>query len=105
MFQFSNQLHGLVISCGFQFDPLVANTLMAMYSKFRKLSDAVKLFSAMADTTVVTWNGIIVGYIQNRFMDEASLLFFEMISTRVKPNSITFTSFLPSVTDIYWCWC
>ena len=75
-----------------------------MYSKIRKLFDAVKLFSAMADTTVITWNGMIVGYVQNGFMDGASLLFSEMISARVKPNSITFTSFLPSVTNIYWCW-
>ena len=101
MFQFGNQLHGLVISCGFQFDPLVVNTLVAMYSKFRKLSDAIKVFSAMADTIMVTWNGMIIGYVQNGFMDEASLLFSEIISARVKPNFITFASFLPSVTDIY----
>ena len=97
--------YGLVISCGFQFDPLVANTLMVMYFKFGKLSDVVKLFSAMPNTTVVTWIGMIVGYVQNGFMDEASLLFFEMISAGVKPNFITFASFLPSITDIYWCWC
>eukprot|EP00257_Ricinus_communis_P028232 XP_025015646.1 pentatricopeptide repeat-containing protein At4g21300 [Ricinus communis] len=97
--EFGNQLHGLVISCGFHFDPLVANALVAMYSKFGQLSDALKLFNTMPDTNVVTWNGMIAGFVQNGFMDEASLLFSEMISAGVSPDSITFASFLPSVTE------
>ncbi|WCJ42291.1 Pentatricopeptide repeat (PPR) superfamily protein [Euphorbia peplus] len=93
-----NQLHGLVISCGFQLNPLVPDTLVAMYSRFGQRSDACKLFSTMPETSVVTWNGMIAGYVQNGFMDEARHLFSMMISSGVRPNSITFVSLLPSVS-------
>ncbi|WCJ43172.1 Tetratricopeptide repeat (TPR)-like superfamily protein [Euphorbia peplus] len=94
-----NQLHGLVISCGFQLNPLVPNTLVAMYSKFGQLSDACKLCSTMPETSVVTWNGMIAGYVHKGFMDEARHLFSKMISSGVRPNSITFVSLLPSVSE------
>ncbi|KAG8652102.1 hypothetical protein MANES_06G051200v8 [Manihot esculenta] len=99
MLQFGTELHGLVVICGFQFDPLVANTLVAMYSKCGQLFDARKLFKIMPETSVVTWNGMIAGHVQNGFMNEASHLFSEMIAAGVKPDSITLASFLPSVVE------
>ncbi|KDP34853.1 hypothetical protein JCGZ_09141 [Jatropha curcas] len=99
MLEFGTQLHGLVVSCGFQFDPMVANTLVAMYSKCGQFPDACKLFKTMPETSVVTWNGMIAGYVQNGFMKEASSLFSEMICAGVQPDSITFASFLPSIIE------
>ncbi|KAM4101487.1 hypothetical protein ACB094_05G147500 [Castanea mollissima] len=93
------QLHGLVIRCGLELDSPVANTLLAMYSKCQKLFDACELFDRMPQTDLVTWNGMISGFVQNGCMGEASHLFREMISIGVKPDSITFASFLPSVTE------
>ncbi|KAK4588822.1 hypothetical protein RGQ29_019714 [Quercus rubra] len=93
------QLHGLVIRCGLELDPPVANTLLAMYSKCQKLFDACELFDRMPKTDLVTWNGMISGFVQNGCMGEASHLLREMISVGVKPDSITFASFLPSVTE------
>ncbi|ESW10516.1 hypothetical protein PHAVU_009G216300 [Phaseolus vulgaris] len=90
-------LHGLVISSGFEFDPQVANTLVAMYSKCGNLLDARKLFNTMSQTDTVSWNGLIAGYVQNGFTDEAAPLFNAMISAGVKPDAVTFASFLPSI--------
>ncbi|KAM2016791.1 hypothetical protein TB2_046933 [Malus domestica] len=99
MIGFGTQLHGLVVACGLESDSPVANTLLAMYSKCQYFSDARKLFDMMPRTDFVTWNGMISGYIQSGFMLEASRLFQDMISTSVKPDSITFASFLPSVAE------
>ncbi|KAM3748952.1 hypothetical protein ACB098_05G147100 [Castanea mollissima] len=93
------QLHGLVIRCGLELDSPVANTLLAMYSKCQKLFDACMLFDRMPQTDLVTWNGMISGFVQNGCMGQAAHLFREMISVGVKPDSITFASFLPSVTE------
>lgn len=93
------QLHSLVIANGYEFDSKVANTLLAMYSKCGDVFDARKLFNMMPQTDTVTWNGLISGYVQNGFTYEASLLFNTMISTGVKPDSITLASFLPSVIE------
>lgn len=93
------QLHGLVIGSGYELDPQVANTLISMYSKCGNLFYARKLFNTMPRTDTVTWNGLIAGYVQNGLTDEAVPLFKAMISTGVKPDSITFASFLPSVLE------
>ncbi|KAK7328418.1 hypothetical protein VNO77_22524 [Canavalia gladiata] len=91
------QLHGLIVGSGFEFDSQVANTLVAMYSKCGNLFDARKLFNTMPLTDTVTWNGLIAGYVQNGFTDEAAPLFNAMISAGVKPDSVTFASFLPAI--------
>ncbi|KAF7803906.1 pentatricopeptide repeat-containing protein [Senna tora] len=96
---FGIQLHSLIIASGFEFDSQVANTLLAMYSKCGNLYDARKLFSMMRQTDTVTWNGLIAGYVQNGFTDEASHLFNTMISSGVKPDPTTLASFLPSVIE------
>ncbi|KAA8544834.1 hypothetical protein F0562_019618 [Nyssa sinensis] len=96
---FGMQLHGLVVRSGLEMDSPVANTLLAMYAKCRCLSDARKLFDTVPQTDLVTWNGMIGGYVQNGFMLEASELFREMISAGVKPDSVTFASFLPSISE------
>ncbi|XP_060668786.1 pentatricopeptide repeat-containing protein At4g21300 isoform X2 [Ziziphus jujuba] len=96
---FATQLHGLAVSCGLELDSSVANTLLSMYSKCKCLSDARRLFDLMPQTDVVTWNGMISGYVQNGFMTEASHIFHDMVSAGVKPDSITFSSFLPSLAE------
>ncbi|XP_027191267.1 pentatricopeptide repeat-containing protein At4g21300 [Cicer arietinum] len=93
------QLHGLVIRSGFESDPQLANTLITMYSKCGNLFYARKLFDTMLQTDTVTWNGLIAGYVQNGFTDEAVTLFKAMIASGVKPDSITFASFLPSILE------
>lgn len=99
LISFGTQLHGLVVSCGLELDSPVANTLLSMYSKCKRLSDARKLFDLMPQTDLVTWNGMVSGYVQNGFMSEAMHIFREMVSAGVEPDSITFASFLPSVTE------
>ncbi|KAK6263596.1 hypothetical protein SCA6_019030 [Theobroma cacao] len=100
MVDFGTQLHGLVVCCGLEFDSVVANALLSMYSKCGWLSDAHKLFGMMPQADLVSWNGMISGYVQNGFMQDASCLFNEMISSGLKPDAITFSSFLPAVTGL-----
>lgn len=96
---FGSQLHSLIIVSGFEFDYQVANTLLAMYSKCGNLFDAHKLFNVMPQTDTVSWNGLIAGYVQNGFTDEALPLFNKMVSAGIKPDAITLSSFLPSVIE------
>ncbi|XP_030523525.1 pentatricopeptide repeat-containing protein At4g21300 isoform X1 [Rhodamnia argentea] len=93
------QLHSLAFRCGLESDSLVANTLLAMYSKCRCLNEARKLFDLMLWHDVVTWNALISGYVQNGLMGEALSLFIEMLNHGVKPDSVTFSSLLPSITE------
>ncbi|KAL7170036.1 hypothetical protein ACSBR2_034978 [Camellia fascicularis] len=92
-------LHALVVRWGLEMDSSVANTLLTMYVKCRCLSDARDLFDAIPQPDMVTWNGMIGGYVQNGFMCEASDLFREMISSSFKADKITFASFLPLISE------
>ncbi|KAK9093601.1 hypothetical protein Syun_028512 [Stephania yunnanensis] len=98
--EYGTQLHGLAVMYGLDSHSSVANTLLSVYSKCRCLHDARKLFDMMPQTDLVTWNGMIAGYVQNRHMDEAWDLFSELLSSNLKPDSITFSSFLPSVSEL-----
>ncbi|KAK4799286.1 hypothetical protein SAY86_024651, partial [Trapa natans] len=94
-----SQLHGLSVILGFEKDPPVANTLVAVYSKFQQLLDACKIFEAMPQNDVVLWNAIISGHVQNGMMREAFDLFDEMIDLHNEPDSVTFSSLLPSISQ------
>ncbi|PIA35821.1 hypothetical protein AQUCO_03400012v1 [Aquilegia coerulea] len=99
LIEFGTQLHGLVVMLGFDSVSPVANTLLAMYSKCHRLYDARRLFNVMPQTDLVTWNGMISGYVQNGLMGEARDLFRELLISDVKLDSITLASFLPSISD------
>ncbi|KAK4741660.1 hypothetical protein SAY87_025248 [Trapa incisa] len=94
-----SQLHGLSVILGFEKDPPVANTLVAVYSKSQQLLDACKIFEAMPQNDVVLWNAIISGHVQNGMMREAFDLFDEMIHLHIEPDSVTFSSLLPSISQ------
>lgn len=94
------QLHGLSVIFGFEKNPPVANTLVAVYSKSQQLFDACKIFETMPQSDVVLWNAIISGHVQNGMMKEALNLFDEMIDLCIKPDSVTFSSLLPSIAEL-----
>ncbi|XP_047319929.1 pentatricopeptide repeat-containing protein At4g21300 [Impatiens glandulifera] len=96
---FGTQIHSQLVKSGLELDPQVNNTLLAMYSKCGCLFDAHKLWDKMPKTNVVAWNAMIGGYVQHGLMDEAMDIFRKMISTGIKPDKITFASFLPSISE------
>ncbi|XP_011624041.2 pentatricopeptide repeat-containing protein At4g21300 [Amborella trichopoda] len=94
------QLHGHVIRCGFEYQVSISNTLLAMYSKCHCLLESRQVFKAMNQKDLVSYNGMIAGYVQNGYADEALSLFYEMQSVGLKPDSVTFASILPSFSDL-----
>ncbi|KAH0901798.1 hypothetical protein HID58_041301 [Brassica napus] len=68
------QLHGLAFVSGFEFEGSIKNSLLSMYSKCGSLM------------------------MRNGLMEESLVCFSEMVSSRVLPDAITFSSLLPSVS-------
>lgn len=94
------QIHSLIIRCGLEMEAPVANSLVSMYAKSRCLFEARKLFDSVMQHDLVTWNGMIGGYVQNGFMNDALVLFRKMVSSVAKPDSRTFATLLPSVSEL-----
>ncbi|XP_031504971.2 pentatricopeptide repeat-containing protein At4g21300 isoform X2 [Nymphaea colorata] len=93
------QIHGLAIRCGFDLEVSVANALLTMYSKCHFLPDARLVFDLIRQKDVVSWNGIIAGYLHNGCISGALGVFSEMQLAGAKPDSVTFASLLPSFAE------
>ncbi|OVA11522.1 Pentatricopeptide repeat [Macleaya cordata] len=92
------QIHGIVVSTGFQFNVFVLNTLFVMYAKCGEFLDSRKLFDEIPERNVVSWNALFSSYVQNDRCIEAISLFQEMIVSGFTPNEFSLSSILNACT-------
>ncbi|XP_057815488.2 pentatricopeptide repeat-containing protein At2g13600-like [Cryptomeria japonica] len=89
------QIHGKVIRCGFHSDIIVMNTLIDMHAKCKRMQKARELFDKMPAPTVVSWNAVIAGYMQNGLIKTGVEIFKKMQLLGINLNSATFAIILP----------
>ncbi|CAA6658921.1 unnamed protein product [Spirodela intermedia] len=83
-------VHGRVISLSYDSHSSVANSLVSFYCKCCDVEAAEKVFRGRALKSVVSWNSMINGLVQNGRLDEAFDLLHEMQSTTpIQPDSVT----------------
>ncbi|XXG43441.1 hypothetical protein AAC387_Pa01g3478 [Persea americana] len=87
-------VHGQVIVIGIEGDLLVSSALVDMYSKCGEITDAWDVFSKMEIRNLVSWNAMIMGYVQNGLDKDALLLYNKMLEENLKPDNITFVGVL-----------
>ncbi|KAG2279231.1 hypothetical protein Bca4012_047386 [Brassica carinata] len=87
--EMGDQIHGYALKGGFFNDVGLGNSLISMYSKCFRFSDAVKVFNPMREHDVVSWNSLISCYILQRNGDEALTLWLRMNKEGIKPDAIT----------------
>jgi pentatricopeptide repeat protein len=85
------QVHGVIIKMGFVCNIYVENSLVHFYSVCKRFGDASRVFDEMLVRDVVSWTGVISGYVRAGLFDEAVGLFLRM---DVEPNAATFVSVL-----------
>ncbi|KAF3773314.1 Pentatricopeptide repeat-containing protein [Nymphaea thermarum] len=93
-------VHDLVVRDGFGSDVSVNNSLIAMYSKCKRMDLAAEIFKKLHKKTLVSWNAIISGYTQNDQVNEALHLFSEMQKKNLKPDSFTLVSIIPAFANL-----
>jgi len=88
-------VHGLVVKRGFEGCVGVGNTLMDAYAKCGEMGLSRKVFDAMHETDVYTWNSIISTYAQNGLSADAFCVFADMVkSGNVRYNEVTLSAVL-----------
>ncbi|XP_031478772.1 pentatricopeptide repeat-containing protein At4g39530 [Nymphaea colorata] len=103
-FSFGQQIHCYTIKANIVQDEYVNNGLVDMYSKCNSVADARKIFDAMINYNVVSFNAMIEGYAQQGELQEVVDLFNQMRWTSVKLSLLTFVSVLGaslSSTDLW----
>lgn len=94
------QIHGSAIRTGFEWFPVVGNSIMDMYSKCGRISEAAQVFDLMPFRNVVSWNAMIAGYGLVGMGDESIFLFRDMQKHGEMPDDFTFTSTLKACNDL-----
>ncbi|XP_057852299.1 pentatricopeptide repeat-containing protein At5g39350 [Cryptomeria japonica] len=89
-------IHQSIKDRGISSNVVVATALVDMYAKCGSIDKARELFDGMPQKDPVSWNAMIVGYVQNGFVEKALEIFKQMLLAGVKPNSTTFASILPA---------
>ncbi|KAL0332130.1 UNVERIFIED_CONTAM: Pentatricopeptide repeat-containing protein [Sesamum calycinum] len=74
----------------------VGNSLLAMYMTCGDRDGARRVFDAMKDKTVVSWNTMISGYFRNGSAKEALMVFRRMVNSEMEFDSATVLSVLPA---------
>ncbi|KAG6657445.1 pentatricopeptide repeat-containing protein At4g39530 [Carya illinoinensis] len=95
------QVHAYTIKANLEYDDFVKNGLIDMYAKCSSLTDAKRVFDAMADHNVVSYNAMIEGYSREEKLNEALDLFHQMRCRLFPPSLLTFVSLLGVSTTLF----
>ncbi|KAK7407764.1 hypothetical protein VNO78_09821 [Psophocarpus tetragonolobus] len=88
------QIHCYVLKVGLDSNVFVSNALMDVYAKCGQIENSVKLFTGSGEKNEVTWNTIIVGYVQLGDGEKALNLFSDMLGHDIQPTEVTYSSVL-----------
>ncbi|XP_028759568.1 pentatricopeptide repeat-containing protein At4g14050, mitochondrial [Neltuma alba] len=92
--ELGKQIHGLVITLGYESCLFISNALIDMYAKCSDLLAAKDIFYKLCRKDVVSWTSIIVGAAQNGQVEEVLTLYDEMVLAGIKPNEVTFVGLI-----------
>ncbi|KAL9297351.1 hypothetical protein ACSQ67_023247 [Phaseolus vulgaris] len=94
------QVHCLAIQMGFENDVVTGSALVDMYSKFKKLDDAFKVFREMPERNLVCWSAVIAGYVQNDRFIEGLKLFKDLLKVGMGVSQSTYASVFRSCAGL-----
>ncbi|WRX31110.1 Pentatricopeptide repeat - like 10, partial [Theobroma cacao] len=98
--EFGEQIHGLVIKSGIDYEVTVVNSLINMYVKCVRLCLAEKVFQGMHIKDVVSWNTIIGALERDGSPPKALDFFFQMSMDGVMPNQTTLVIIIASCSSL-----
>lgn len=73
---------------------LVGNGLINMYTKCGSFEQAHLVFDKMDGRDLISWNSMIAGYGVHGLGESALRIFYQMIKSGIKPDSVTFVAVL-----------
>ncbi|CAA7391270.1 unnamed protein product [Spirodela intermedia] len=73
-------------------EPVLQNNLLHLYSRCQDLSSSKKLFDAMPDRDIISWNEMISCYLECGLGEDSLNLFARMISCGLGPDRFTYAT-------------
>lgn len=94
------QLHSAIIKRKYALNLFVGNALVDMYTKCGALEDARRQFELISRRDNISWNAIIVGYVQEEEEEEAFDMFHRMMLEGIVPDEVSLASILSACANI-----
>ncbi|XP_043704964.1 putative pentatricopeptide repeat-containing protein At1g69350, mitochondrial [Telopea speciosissima] len=79
---------------------VVGPALIDMYASCGRLGDSQKVFDAIQEKQIVSWNSLITVYARNGFSEEALRLFIQLLAQGLFPDSFTLASSLSACGNV-----
>ncbi|XP_050365196.1 pentatricopeptide repeat-containing protein At3g09040, mitochondrial [Argentina anserina] len=98
--EMGRQLHSIIMKNQFASNLFVRNALVDMYAKSGDLKEARKQFELIRNRDNVSWNAIIVGYVQEEDEDEAFCMFRRMTYHAIVPDEVSLASILSACAHV-----
>ncbi|RYQ78942.1 hypothetical protein Ahy_Scaffold8g108410 [Arachis hypogaea] len=86
------QVHCVAIRMGFDNDVVTASALVDMYSKCKKLDNALQVFYEMPERNLVCWSAVIAACVQNDQFIEGLKLFKDTLKAGIGVSQSTYAS-------------
>ncbi|KAJ0566452.1 putative tetratricopeptide-like helical domain superfamily, DYW domain-containing protein [Helianthus annuus] len=94
------QIHCHVQKVGLDLFVHVSNALMDVYAKCGLINNSIELFRESENKNEVSWNTLIVGYVNLRNWDMALTLFSDMLNDHVQLTEVTYSSVLCACANL-----
>ncbi|KAI3900109.1 hypothetical protein MKW98_001009 [Papaver atlanticum] len=98
--RYGKSVHACIYKSGFDSDKSVSNALITMYMKSGSVQDGFRVFEAMKDRDVISWNAFLSGFHEGDACSQAPMIFNRMVMEGFKPNEYTFISTLRSCSSL-----
>ncbi|KAG9450158.1 hypothetical protein H6P81_010123 [Aristolochia fimbriata] len=93
-------LHAHIILWGVKLNIILKTALVDMYSKYKRMGNAVRVLNLTPETDVMLWTALISGYTQASDFEGALGAFSRMEQAGVSPNSFAFSSILNACSSV-----
>ena len=98
--RFGESIHSRILSSGVDFTLILKTSLVDMYSKFRRMGDAQKVFNETPESDHALWTAMISGYLQDSDPRQAINKFCQMEVTGISPGCFSYASVLSACSSL-----
>ncbi|KAF8377643.1 hypothetical protein HHK36_031026 [Tetracentron sinense] len=92
--------HGLAVKTGLDLNCFTGCAMVTMYSRFKNMDDAFKVFTELDSEDVAVWNSLIEGYGGSNQGERGLQILGAFMEFRLEPDEITMTAILGICTNL-----
>ncbi|CAA0828599.1 Putative pentatricopeptide repeat-containing protein - mitochondrial [Striga hermonthica] len=98
--ELGKQIHSHILKVGLDRNVFALNALMDVYAKCGKMEASMDLFAESRNINEVSWNTMIVGYVQHGDTEKAFTLFLNMHEEGVRASEVTYSNLLRAAASM-----